>query len=135
MALASFITLGIGGIITTGYLLWQHYNQQNAPLICPLNHDCSKVTESSWSRILYVRNDVAGMIFYVLVLGAAMIQLVSPTFFPQLSLIIILGTGAGLLFSLFLLYVQLKIIKDYCFYCLISALLTALLFINSFFLV
>lgn len=130
--LASFLALAIGGIITSGYLVWQHYHRQQQPLVCPLNHDCSIVTESKWSHIFYVRNEVLGLLFYVGMVLAGIILSFNAAFLPVLW--IRLGTGFGVLFSLFLVYIQAKIIKDYCFYCLISALLTVLLFLNSFFL-
>lgn len=130
--LASFLALAMGGIITSSYLVWQHYHRQQQPLVCPLNHDCSIVTESKWSHVFYVRNEVLGLLFYIGMLVAGILLSVDATFPP--SWWIRLATGLGVLFSVFLIYIQAKMIKDYCFYCLISALLTALLFLNSFFL-
>ncbi len=130
--IASFLALALGGIITSGYLVWQHYYHQRQPLVCPLNHDCSKVTESRWSHIFYVRNEVLGLLFYVSMIAAAFMVIFDPS--VQLQRWIQVAAGGGTLFSLFLIYLQIKVIKNYCFYCLISALLTMLLFLNSFFL-
>ncbi len=130
-AYASFIALSIGGIAVSSYLMYHHRKKQ--PLVCPMNHDCSVVTNSKWSRIFFLRNETLGLLFYLsLAVGSLL------AFFQwQAQLLVMLlqiATGTGLLFSLFLVYVQAKIIKDYCFYCMISAILTVLLFINSFFL-
>lgn len=134
---ASFITLAITGIADAGYLVWKHYHNSSKPLVCPLDHDCSKVTESRWSTIFWVRNEVLGLLFYVSMLVAGLIVFFMPVFslfsFP-LSLLIKISAGAGLLFSFFLIWVQLYKIKDYCFYCILSALITLLLFVNSLFL-
>lgn len=134
---ASFITLTIVGIADAGYLVWKHYSHKAGPLVCPLDHDCSKVTESKWSSIFWVRNEVLGLLFYVFMLVAGLVVFFMPVFslfsFP-LSLLIKVSAGAGLLFSLFLLWVQIYKIKDYCFYCMLSILITLLLFANSFFL-
>src|SRR3989344_2641186 len=129
---ASFLTLALAGIADAGYLFWKHYHNTTKPLVCPLDHDCSKVTESRWSTIFWARNEVLGLLFYVamLVAGLAAFSLFS---FP-LSLLIKLSAGFGLVFSLFLIWVQIYKIKDYCFYCMISALITLLLVVNSFFL-
>ncbi|OGF50296.1 hypothetical protein A3G55_01150 [Candidatus Giovannonibacteria bacterium RIFCSPLOWO2_12_FULL_44_25] len=65
-----------------------------------------------------------GLIFYIFLLGA-------PFLFAKN--LIILAASSGLLFSIFLIALQFFVIRDYCLYCLLSALITFLLFINSFF--
>lgn len=134
---ASFITLAIAGIADAGYLVWKHYRHNAGPLVCPLDHDCSKVTESRWSTIFWVRNEVLGLLFYISMLVAGLAVFFMPAFSLfsfSLPSLITLSAAAGLLFSLFLLWVQLYKIKDYCFYCMLSALINLLLFANSFFL-
>lgn|SRR3989338_6775068 len=134
---ASFITLAIAGIADAGYLVWKHYHNSAKPLVCPLDHDCSKVTESKWSTLFWVRNEVLGLLFYVSMLTAGLLMFFMPGLvlvsFP-LTLLMKSAAGFGLLFSLFLIWVQLYKIKDYCFYCMASALITLLLFVNSLFL-
>ena len=124
----SFVVLALGGTINSGYLVWKHL--QKKPLVCPLNHDCSTVTESKWSHIFYLRNDTLGFLFFVSMFLAAFATL----FLPELTIFliaIIFGSVGAALFSLFLISVQFLIIKDYCFYCLISAGITLLLFFNA----
>lgn len=124
----SFVVLALGGAINSGYLVWKH--RQKKPLVCPLNHDCSTVTESKWSHIFYFRNDTLGFLFFVSMFLAAFATLFVPVL-TMLPLAIIFGGIGAALFSLFLIYVQFSIIKDYCFYCLISAGITLLLFANA----
>lgn len=127
--LAFLIVLSILGIVDSGYLTWTHYKKK--PLICPLNNKCDKVTESKWSRIFFVRNDVLGLLFYIFIFISGFL-----IYYFNLELIknlIFLSSSFGFLFSLFLLYVQAKIIKNYCLYCIISSLITFLIFLNSFF--
>jgi len=130
-AIASFITLAVAGIADAGYLVWKHYNHGSKPLVCPLDHDCSKVTESRWSTVFWIRNEVLGLLFYIFMLISGLLLYFRPEF-SLLSLLLKLAAGFGVLFSLFLLWVQIYKIKDYCFYCMLSALITALLFVNSF---
>jgi len=135
-ALASFIALSIGGICTSGYLVWKHHrslDKKAAPLVCPLNHDCSHVTESKWSTIFYFRNETLGLLYYLTMFTGGLLLAFAPAIVPSLALLLLIATGFSLLFSLFLVYLQAKIIKDYCFYCLISAIISLLLFVNSFF--
>jgi len=135
--IATFIVLCFLGILDSGYLVWKHRKNSHTPLVCPLDHDCSKVTESKWSTIFWVRNEILGLLFYVSMLVAGLIIFFKPEFslfsFPLLLLIKI-AAGIGLMFSLFLLLVQIYKIKDYCFYCMLSALITLLLFVNGLFL-
>lgn len=129
--LASFLALSVGGIITSGYLLWKHYQKQKQPLVCPLNHDCGIVTESKWSHLFYVRNEVLGLLFYIGMLAAGLGVAFLNNYTEFLLLAIKISTALGVLFSLFLVFIQVKVIKDYCFYCLISAVINVLLFING----
>ena len=131
--LASFMALSMGGIITSGYLVWKHYQPQQGPLVCPLNHDCSKVTESKWSTIFYVRNEVLGLLFYVSMFLGSLLLALTPGLIPSLPLLLNITTGGAMLFSFLLIGIQMFKIKDYCFYCVISAIISVLLFVNSFF--
>ncbi len=126
---ASFIALSVGGIIDTSYLLYQHYKKK--PLMCPMDHDCSVVTESKWSKIFFVRNEILGLSFYLLMLTFIILSVILPNFSSKIHLFLFLFSFVGVIFSAFLVYIQIYKIRDYCFYCLISAFLTLLIFINS----
>jgi len=129
----TFIVLAVFGLIDAAYLYYEH-RQENKSLVCPMDHDCSVVTESKWSTIFGVRNELLGLIFYLGVLLLALSPLVLNVNPEPVKNLLMLATAGGLLFSVFLTAVQIVSIKDYCFYCLISAAITILLFINSFYL-
>ena len=123
------MALSIGGIIDTSYLLYQHYKKR--PLICPMDHDCSVVTESKWSKAFFVRNEILGWSFYLLMLIFIILSVILPNFSSKIYLFLFLSSFVGVIFSAFLVYMQIYKIRDYCFYCLISSFLTLLIFINS----
>lgn len=125
----TFIVLSLGGMIDSGYLFYKH--RQKNPLVCPLNHDCSIVTESRWAHIFGIRNEVLGFLFYLGVFVSILVTISAPSTAPFIYKFLFAATGLGILFSFFLVAVQKYVIKNYCFYCLISAVLTALLFLNS----
>ncbi|OGE78964.1 MAG: hypothetical protein A2751_00660 [Candidatus Doudnabacteria bacterium RIFCSPHIGHO2_01_FULL_46_14] len=129
----TFLVLAVFGIIDAGYLYYEHRNE-NKSLICPLDHDCAAVTESKWSTIFGVRNELLGLLFYAGVFLFALSPIVLNTDSGLVKSLLMLATTGGLIFSIFLTAVQFVSIKDYCFYCLISAAITMFLFINSFFL-
>lgn len=127
--ITTFIVLCISGIVNSSYLVYKHYKKK--PLMCPLNHNCSIVTESKWSKMFFIRNEILGLIFYIAMFLSILILMLYPSLSSILKIIILLATGFSLLFSIFLVLIQKYVIKDYCFYCLISAVITLLIFFNS----
>lgn len=127
--IATFIVLSVLGLLDAAYLTYSHRTQK--PLICPLDHDCSTVTESRWSATLGIRNEILGLLFYSVLFAGAITMVALPAFFQPLAIFLAIAAGIGVLFSGFLIILQIFIIKDYCFYCLISASITLLLFLNS----
>ncbi|MEK6817423.1 MAG: vitamin K epoxide reductase family protein [Nanoarchaeota archaeon] len=121
----SLIVLAILGIFNSGYLIKKRVKKQ--PLICPINGSCNKVVESKWNAIFFIKNDVLGLFYYIFVLFLAFYLLFMSEKLLILTKII---SGLSLLFSLVLVFIQAKIIKKYCFYCLISALINLLIFLN-----
>lgn len=129
---ATFLALSFGGIINSGYLFYQHYKKK--PLICPLNHDCSVVTESKWNKIFFVRNEILGLLLFVFLFISMLYLILNQSVFSTLRIIMLIAISLGLLFSIFLVWLQRYVIKDYCFYCLISAIITLFVFLNSIYL-
>ena len=122
------IVLAALGVVNALYL-W--YGHRTKALICPLDHDCSVVTESKWSTLLGVRNEVLGAGYFFIVLCLYLAFALRPDFAERFGMILAILTAGGLLYSAVLVGIQRFAIKDYCFYCLISALLAFLLFMTS----
>ncbi len=127
---ASFFVLCVVGLANAGYLTWKHY--QRKPLVCPLDHKCDVVTESKWSHLIGVRNEVLGLLFFIGMIFGMIAVLIFSFHASFILFLLFIGTLLGSLFSLFLLGVQVFVIRDYCFYCMISALITLLLCVNTF---
>lgn len=122
------IVISFFGFVNAGFLLWAHYKKK--PLVCPLNNKCNIVTESKWSHIFGIRNDVLGLFYYLF----SILFIIYILFFNgSIKIIFIFMNLIAILFSSFLLYIQAKIIKRYCFYCSISSILNILIFILSFY--
>ena len=124
-----FFVLSILGIADAGYLTYKHTRKQ--PLICPIGDDCSVVTESRWSHLFGVRTEVLGLIYYVILLGAILVLVGVPSYRAAFGTAAVWMTGCGALFSAFLVSLQAFVIKKYCFYCLLSAAISLLLFFTS----
>lgn len=124
-----FIVLSVLGIADAGYLTYKHTRKQ--PLICPIGDNCSVVTESRWSHLFGVRTEVLGLLYYSALLIAILGVFSIPSLNGRLIALLPWATGVGGVFSLFLVSLQAFVIKKYCFYCLLSALISFLLFLTS----
>jgi len=124
--ITTLIVLGLLGIVDTVYLIWK--GRIKEPLVCPIGQDCNKVLESKWNKIFFIKNDILGLLFYVGVIVGAVLLLLE--FNEIIKTILIFASGIAVLFSSFLVFIQAKVIKNYCFYCLISAFINVLIFLN-----
>ena len=129
--LYSFLVITLLGIADAGYLVWNHYRKK--PLVCPIGHHCGTVTEGDYAKIFLIRNDVAGLLYYVGMGVLAAVMLWYPL--PYVNYLALLGAGVGVLFSGYLTYLQVAKIKNYCTYCIFSAVLTVFLLVNGLFLI
>ncbi len=117
-----FIILACLGILDSIYLLYK--NRPNKTLTCPLNSDCHAVLSSKWNKFLGVKNEAWGLLYYIVLIGISVLSI------HNKIEILLIATSLGFLYSLFLTYIQVVKIKEYCLYCLLSALINLLLFLS-----
>ena len=122
----SFAVLSFLGLVDSAYLIFKRYKKE--PLVCPITHNCDIVTESKWSKIFRVHNDILGAIFYLTMMVGVILFLS----YPSIKIYLSISSGLALLFSIFLMFIQTYKIKNFCFYCILSAIINFLIFINSF---
>lgn len=133
--IVTLIVLAILGLFNSGYLIKSRKKKQ--PAVCPIDGGCEKVLESRWNSLLGIKNDAIGCMYYfliaILAFGLFIISKYQHLFilYEKLALLIKAAAGIALLFSLILTYIQIKKIKEFCFYCLVSALISLLIFINT----
>jgi uncharacterized membrane protein len=97
------------------------------PLWCPPPIDgCNVVAASPYARILGLPVGYYGVAFYLGMLGLALLLAVAPLS-RALRLAAVLGTGTGVLFSLYFMVLEIAFIHAFCIYCLVSAVTTLLL--------
>lgn len=120
----SFILLSFVGIIDAGYITVKAFT--GGTVVCPLTGGCNGVLQSSYSQILGYPVAFYGLIFYSLIFVLSFIYLDrgNKHIFTALTLL----PAVGFLFTLWFLYLQAFVIGAYCFYCLVSAGLSTILF-------
>ena len=126
--LTSFFVLAFFGLLDSGYLALTHFKRK--ALICPLNHNCSTVTESKWSSIFGIRNDYLGFLFYLSLIIIGLFSIFLPASAERLFKFALIATLGGFIFSWFLFAVQAFSLKSFCLYCVASAFIVTLLLIN-----
>lgn len=108
-------------------LVIYYKNSKPGPVACPLHGDCSAVLKSKYSKLFGVKNEIWGFLFY-LTLFIFVLLSVFNTYFLGFMNYVVLASGFGVLYSLYLIYLQVFKIKQSCFYCLLSSLDTVLIF-------
>jgi len=116
---ALLFTLSAIGISETAYLIKKRLLAEKP--FCVIGDDCALVFSSKYSRIFIIPNDVMGLLFYVFTsfLTAFLVIGVEPVILWDLLMKLTVVLGA--IMSLFFTYLQWKVIKAWCFWCLMSA--------------
>jgi uncharacterized membrane protein len=102
-------------------------------LVCPLRSNCETVIHSDYSKFLGVPVEALGMIYYVLAASFHFLLIALPAIVsPSVLLFTLVISTAAFLFSLYLLSIQFFIIKQLCTWCIISAIISTLIFLLTF---
>src|SRR3989344_3184059 len=114
--LALLFTLAAIGISETVYLIHQRVSAQKVS--CPINGDCERVLNSKYNKIFIIPNDILGLLAYLViaVMAAFLVIGIGPIAFWE-SALKLLVTAASLA-SIFFTYRQWRILKSWCFWCL-----------------
>jgi uncharacterized membrane protein len=119
-AFALLFTLSAIGMSETAYLI-RKWIAAEQPL-CPFGEQCTVVLTSKYNKLFIIPNDVLGLLFYTFIcLVAALLVIgVGPLLFWKR--IFQLAVAVGMLLSLYFTYLQWRVIRAWCFWCLMSAL-------------
>jgi len=116
---ALIFTLSCLGISETVYLIKKRWSLEKP--ICPIGDNCLTVLESKYNKILNIPNDLLGLLFYIIcsIITAFLVIEVPPLYFWNNFIKILIISGS--LMSIYFTYLQYKVIKAWCFWCLMSA--------------
>jgi len=111
------VLVALAGIAVAGYLARAHYD--DGSVVCPIGGGCDTVQESEYSEIAGVPVAVLGLVAYAVVLGLLVWD----------APVARLGAAAlsltGVVFSGYLLVVQLFVIDAVCVWCLANDVVVA----------
>lgn len=124
-----FSLLGLGVSV---FLLYEY--SLSGPVVCPLGGGCDIVRSSIYSHFLGISLPVLGIAFYLMmaILSIAHSQNLTGKALLKLQLFI---SVIGVSFGIYLTYLEAFVIKAYCFWCvlsfIISIVILALVFTSS----
>ncbi len=99
-------------------------------LACGADGGCQRVQLSKWGDLMGIPVATWGVGFYAVVFAIAfMLVLERWADSRRLSLALLVLTGWGVLFSAWLTYLELFVIKAICRYCVVSAVIAVVLFV------
>ena len=118
-SLALLFTLSAIGISETIYLIRKRLAAENP--YCVIGRGCTQVLESDWSRVFIIPTDMLGLFFYSTATSVSAYLSVGIWPLPLIEIIFEYFIGIGAIVSIFFTYLQWRVIRAWCFWCLMSA--------------
>lgn len=121
--------LAIIGLIDSVYLAWVKYADQYA--LCGPIGDCESVNTSQYSEIYGIPIALLGAGAY-LVIVVLLLAEKRNEFMHEYSPLLVFGLSLiGVLYSIYLTYIEIAVLQAICPYCVISAIVLVLLLVFS----
>ena len=125
----SSLTLAVLGLLNSIYLTWVKFTGKYE--LCGPIGNCESVNTSQYSEMF-------GIPIALLGAGAYLVMIISlslesrGSFWVEYSPIIVFGSSLiGVLYSIYLTYIEVAVLKAICPYCVISAIILVLLLVLS----
>ncbi len=132
-AYALLFTLASIGISETTYLIRKRLLSEKP--ICPIGDSCTLVLGSKYGKLFIIPNDVLGLLFYIIASFVAAFLVIGVGPLAFWDFILKFSVAFGALLSLFFTYLQWRVIRAWCFWCLMSAftiwLMGSIILVNS----
>jgi uncharacterized membrane protein len=122
--------LSLAGLFIALYL-FAHHAGWTGPIVCGVG-DCAKVQSSVYADFGPVPVSSVGVVGYLLLLGLSL-EGIRPEKRDSrtIGLLLFGGSLVGVLFSGYLTYLEAAVIRAWCQYCVVSAILMTLIFLAT----
>ena len=119
--------LSLIGLADALYLAYKKLKKEK--LVCFFGEDCNKVSKSKYGYFFGIPNEVFGIGFYFFALSLFVLSLLGVITIFEISLLSLLLLAAILasIASLYLLWIQAAVLKTWCEWCILSALVNFLI--------
>ncbi len=117
------------GFLDSLYLSWLEFTHREA--FCAGSGDCQTVANSPYSEIAGIPIAVLGIGAYLVILGLLYIGQ-KGEYWREYTPLMIFGISlVGVIYSIYLTYIEIAVIYAICPYCVISAIAMLLIFVMS----
>jgi len=118
----------IGLLVSVYMTIFKITNNES---MCIGSHGCSIVNSSRYAEVYGIPVAVLGVVGYAAILAVLFLER-RPGFFQENGTLLLFGLSlTGFLFTLYLIYVEVALIKAYCPFCITSQIVMTLIFILS----
>lgn len=114
-----FIYLGFLGAILGIWISVRLLSKKesNKKLACPRNGHCDKVIHSTYSKTFGIQNEILGIVYFSAMAILFSMDIINVAQAILLPVMMLISTG-GMLFSLYLIYIQWAVLRTWCTRCL-----------------
>lgn len=120
-------TLSLLGLIVSAFLAFEYI--QTGPIVCPITGTgCELVRKSSYSKLLGIELPIFGLLFYIIIAVMSVWLTQKPD--KLISRLRFLISFSGVVFGLYLTFLEAFVIKAYCIWCLSSFIISLLIFLT-----
>jgi uncharacterized membrane protein len=126
--------LALAGVGVAGYLAFSH--MMNQEIACGQSAGCGIVDDSKYAEIIVANIPISllGLLSYIAILVFTLLRGTLPDKWDVYTLLVVYGISlSGMLFSIYLTYMELFVILGVCKWCVASACLMCAIFILSVF--
>jgi uncharacterized membrane protein len=123
------ILLAVLGLLDSIYLVWVKYTGTYA--LCGPIGNCESVNTSQYSEIFGIPISLLGAGAYAIMIVLLLLENRSQIWAEFSSLIVFGISLIGVLYSIYLTYIEVVVLKEICPYCVISAIILVILLLLS----
>ena len=123
------VILAVIGLLDAAFILQRKLTKKK--LVCFFGEDCDRVSKSKYGYFFGIPTEALGIGFYLFVIGLfTLFSLGVTTIFsiPLFSLVLFAAIPASLA-SIYLLVIQAAILKEWCEWCILSAVVNFLILV------
>jgi len=124
----SSVALAVLGALVSIYMTIYKLTSNNA--MCLGSGDCSTVNASKYSSVYGIPVAFIGVLGYLAILALLLLETRAGKFFKNNSSLIVFGLAVtGFAFTLYLVYLEIFVIKALCPFCIASQITMTILFV------
>lgn len=123
------ILLAFLGLLDSVYLVWVKYT--GAYALCGPIGNCESVNTSQYSEIFGIPISLLGAGAYAIMIVLLLLENRSQIWAEFSSMIVFGISLIGVLYSIYLTYIEVVVLKEICPYCVISAIILVILLLLS----